>query len=62
MKIPSFRLATINVRGLADKHKRESSFSWIENNNIDVCCMQETFCTSKNVTYINEYCRGHVVH
>ena len=24
--------------------------------------MQETFCTSKNVTYINEYCRGHVVH
>ena len=36
---------TLNVRGLRNKKKRESLFSFLDNKNVDIACLQETYCT-----------------
>ena len=36
-------VASINTRGLNNTQKRLSLFHWIENNNIDIAIVQETF-------------------
>lgn len=41
----NFTIATLNVRGLRNKIKRKKIFHWIEKQNYDICCLQETFFT-----------------
>jgi exonuclease III len=40
----SFRIATINARGLNKEKKRISLFNWINENKIDIALIQETYC------------------
>ena len=38
-------IATLNVRGLREKQKRESVSYWFNSQKIDILCLQETYCT-----------------
>jgi exonuclease III len=40
-----FKIATINARGLNNTKKRISLFQWIQDNDIDIVFIQETYCT-----------------
>ena len=58
----NLNVVSINVRGLNDKVKRKTCFSWIKEKKIDIAFLQETFCieTFKN-TFDNDF-RGKVFH
>ena len=43
----NFQIMSFNVRGLNDRKKRRSIFKWIKQKNIDMCLLQETYCTAK---------------
>ena len=52
------RVTTLNVRGLVSKYKREKLFLWLENNNNDIICIQETHCTKAKLEYFKESWKG----
>ena len=56
------KCATLNVRGLNDKVKRENVFRWIKSQNIDVTFVQETFCTQDFVTSFASGWKGCILH
>lgn len=41
-----FKVLSLNVRGMNDEKKRKSIFRWVKKNRIDVCFLQETYCTT----------------
>ncbi len=43
----NFQIMSFNVRGLNDRKKRRSIFKWIKQKKIDICLLQETYCTAK---------------
>lgn len=43
----NFRTISFNVRGLNDQKKRRSIFKWLKQKQIDICLLQETYCTDK---------------
>lgn len=42
-----FKVISFNVRGLNEQRKRRSIFKWLKQKRVDVCLLQETYCTSK---------------
>lgn len=58
----SLNCITLNVRGLRNKKKRECLFAYLENKNIDIACIQETYCTAdfQNVFSLNW--KGKIYH
>ena len=45
----NFRCVTLNVRSLRDSLKRKQIFQWLEDKNIQIACLQETFITDEIV-------------
>ena len=43
MPAESFRIISLNCRGLRDKQKRQNLFFWIKNNHYHIILLQETF-------------------
>jgi len=56
------KCATLNVRGLNDKVKRDKVFRWIKSQNIDITFVQETFCTEDFVTLFDSCWKGVIIH
>ena len=42
-----FKILSLNVRGINTEKKRKSTFRWLKKNHIDVCFLQESYCTAK---------------
>ncbi len=55
-------LGTLNVRGLRDDFKRKLVLDWLKTLNIDVICLQETYCTKEFKTKFNKNWDGEVYH
>ncbi len=49
----NLKIASINVRDLDDNIKRNYFYNWITHQKIDICFIQETFCTSTFVPCFN---------
>ena len=50
-------IATINARGLNNAKKSISVFEWINDHDVDIALIQETFCvrnTKRNLTFIGK--------
>ena len=47
------KIASINVRGLNQRSKRLTLLKWAKDKNIDILCLQETFCTPENIEIFN---------
>lgn len=43
----NFNTLSLNVRGLNDRKKRRPIFKWIKQKHVDICFLQETYCTSQ---------------
>lgn len=43
----NLNIVSFNVRGLNDQKKRRSIFRWLKQKHIDICLLQETYCTTK---------------
>lgn len=56
------RLATLNVRGARNNEKRRAIIRWALDNNIDILCAQETYCTHEFIDTFNRDWNGHVLH
>ena len=54
--------ATLNVRGLRKKSKRESLFAYLNSKNINIACLQETYCTQDFSEMFNRNWDGDVFH
>ena len=50
----SFKLISLNVRGLKNKRKMENIFYWLRKQNCDIAFLQETHCHNRQ----DEYCWG----
>ncbi len=48
------RIASLNARGLRDKVKRTMVAQWFDKQNVDILCLQETFCTKDFETTFND--------
>ena len=44
-----FSVASLNVRGLHNHSKRSTIYSWLNDKQLDIVCLQETYCTEKNI-------------
>ena len=53
---------TLNVRGLRDKEKRRKLFYWLQRNNYDIICLQETYCTEEFLPNFNRDWKGAAFH
>ena len=51
-----------NVRGLNDPNNRFKYSYWLRENNIDIFCIQETFCTQTNVNNFERDWKGVYLH
>ena len=56
------KIISLNVRGLSSKEKRQTLFHWVDENKIDILCLQETFCTTLNVHNLNSEWNGLSLH
>ncbi len=56
------KIVTINVRGLNNPTKRMTIFKWLENGHFDIILLQETFCTSDSVKYVQKDWSGSSFH
>ncbi len=55
-------LATVIVRGIRNPVKRNAVFRYLDSNKIDICCLQETFCTEEFETEYSNGWNGEVFH
>ena len=55
-------IATLNVRGLNRKDKRNIVYSWIKKNSYDICFLQETFYTLQNSAKFKRGWNGEQCH
>ena len=55
-------VCTLNVRGLRENQKRQTVFHWLKQQNTDLICLQETYCTSNNVTKFEKEWNGKSCH
>ena len=55
-------VATLNVRGLRNRNKRRKIFNWIAKQNIDLCCLQETYFTKEMSNEIANDWEGDIHH
>ena len=55
-------ISSLNVRGLRYGPKRISVFKWINENNIDIACLQETYCTNTFESKFSRLWNGKVYH
>ena len=62
MATVGLKLLTLNVRGLNKNAKRLTLFHWLQENNIDIACLQETFCIESFKEVFNNSCSGKVIH
>ena len=56
------KIASINIRGFAQKAIRMTFFHWAEQNSIDILCIQETFCTTQNHKQVDIDWNGNIYH
>ncbi len=55
-------IATLNVRGLHNYTKRSNIYNWFKDKEVDIVCLQETYCTDKVVKSFNKDWSGEVFH
>ncbi len=55
-------IATINVRGLNNEQKRRIIFKWIQDNDIKIAFLQETFCTTEFSKFKDHGWKGEIKH
>ena len=55
-------LGSLNVRGLHDVIKRKRVFQWFRESDLDILCLQETFCTSDFIRKFNIDWNGYIYH
>ena len=55
-------VCTLNVRGLRESQKRQTVFHWLKQQNTDLICLQETYCTRNIVTKFDKEWNGKKFH
>ena len=50
----SFKICSLNVRGLGNKQKREKVFEWLRSQNYSICFLQETHADSAQTTILKQ--------
>ena len=58
----NLKIISNNVRGLNDIKKRTKYFHWLRKNNVDISCIQETFCTKTFEKTFNHSWEGEIYH
>ena len=53
---------TLNVRGLHNNNKRKNVFKWLQETDLDIIFLQETFCTKQFKPYFNSGWKGQKFH
>ena len=54
-------IVTLNVRGLRG-NKRYSIYNWFKENKLDICLVQESYCTKEFASIMKRGWNGEVVH
>ena len=55
------KIVSLNVRGLRGR-KRYKIYRWLNDNNFDVCLLQESYCTESFVSVMNKGWNGKIFH
>ena len=55
-------ISSLNVRGLKYAPKRLSVFQWLKDQNIDIACLQETYCTQSFEGKFSKLWDGQIYH
>ena len=58
----NLKIISNNVRGLNDIKKRTKYFHWLRKNNVDISCIQETFCTKTFEKTFNHSWESEIYH
>ena len=61
-KINKLRIATLNVRGLNKEQKRITIFKWLDDNEIDIALLQETYCVENFISNFKRNWKGKMFH
>jgi len=62
MASENLKIISLNVRGLHNNINRLKTFSWLKDQQADIVCLQETFCTQDIVKIFNSQWGGQVYH
>ena len=60
--VTQMKILSLNCRGLNDLREMKKLFLWLKDLDIDIICLQETFCTSKLQSIFDSCWKGHVAH
>ena len=55
-------IASLNVRGLNDKNKRNTVYTWLKEKKYDICFLQETYCSVDAKTQFSKHWKGDIIH
>ena len=58
----NFSCVTLNTRSLRDSLKRKRIFQWLEEKNVQIACLQETFITDEIVRSVDRDWNGQIFH
>ena len=58
----SYKIVSINVRGLHDHNKRRKLYAWLNQNKVDIAFLQETFVTKNIENIVNSSYDGKMIH
>ena len=58
----NLKVCTINVCGLNNNKKKKNLSTWIQNKQIDITFLQETYCTKNFQLYCDSSWPGNIYH
>ena len=58
----SYRIGTLNVRGLNNKRKRRAVFGYLRKHKIDIACLQETYIKNDSICEVEGEWKGKVLY
>ncbi len=58
----AFKVLTLNCRGLNNTDEMKKLFTWIQDNDYNIICLQETYCTKKLKPIFDNCWYGKCVH
>ena len=59
--IESVKIVSLNARGLHSE-RRHTIYNWLNNNNVDICLLQETYCTKRFSKQFDKGWQGKIIH
>lgn len=58
----SFKIGTLNVRGLCNHKTRRKTFQWLNDLKFDIVFLQETYCKKDFVSIFDNSWKGKIIH